>query len=183
MLTHDTSQKLKWCFRTVETRKRYDYNRSHVRSKSFATEQWQSAVSQVQSSQRWVELNQRSVPHQHNNVRSFSRPSLPAHAKFNRPRHPKPRVLARRDFYFSSARIVIVTHRSANEEESAGRLSSPGFPGLLFDAKFQFWLFFRDGWRQKFFSQYLSFWRQLGHAIKLVSPLFKYLLKSVIRIF
>ena len=55
-------QKLKWCFRTAETHKRYDYNSSHVQPQSFAIEQWQSAVNQVQSSQRWVEPNQCSVP-------------------------------------------------------------------------------------------------------------------------
>jgi len=49
--------------------------------------------------QRWVEPNQRSVPNQCSNIR----PSLSAHAKFVRPRHPKPRVLARRDFYFRGA--------------------------------------------------------------------------------
>jgi len=53
-------------------------------------------------------------------------------AKFDLPRHPKPRVLARRDFYLRSARNVIVTHRSANEKESAGRLGSTGLPDLLF---------------------------------------------------
>jgi len=30
------------------------------------------------------------------------------------------------------ARIVVVTHRSANEKESAGRLGSPVLPDLLF---------------------------------------------------
>ena len=104
-------------FRTAETHKRYDYNSCHVQPHSFATEQWQSAVNQVQSSQSGVETNQRSAPNQYSNIRSFSGPSLSAHAKFDRPRHPKPRVLARRDFYFMSARTVIVTHRSANEKE------------------------------------------------------------------
>jgi len=133
--TH-TLQKLKRCFRTAEAQMRYDYNCSHVQSQSFETEQWHSTVNQVQSSQRWVEPNQRSVPNQCNNVRSFSGPGLSAHAKFDRPRHPKPRVLARRGFYFRSARIVIVTHRSANEKESAGCLGSLGLPDLIFDAKF-----------------------------------------------
>jgi len=41
-------------------------------------------------------------------------------------------VVARRDFYFRSARIVIVTRMSANEKESAGRLGSPGLPDLRF---------------------------------------------------
>jgi len=44
---------------------------------------------------RLVEPNQRSVPNQCSNIRSFSGPSLSAHAKFDRPRYPKPRVLAR----------------------------------------------------------------------------------------
>jgi len=139
-----TLQQLKWCFRTAETHKRYDHNSSHVRSQSFATEQWQSAVNQAQSSQRWVELNQRSVPNQWSNIRSFSGPSLPPHAKFDRPRHPKNMwwQLTRREFYFRSARIVIVTHRSANEKESAGRLGSPGLPDLLFWRQIsQVWLF------------------------------------------
>ena len=86
--TH-TLQKLKRWFRTAETHKRYDYDSSHVQTHSFVTEQWQSAVNQVQSSQRWVEPNQRSVPNQRNNIRSFSDPSLSAHAKLERPRHPK----------------------------------------------------------------------------------------------
>jgi len=103
-----------------------------VRSQSFATEQWQSAVNQVQSSQKWVEPNQRSAPNQCSNIKSLSGPSLPAHAKFDRPRHPQSRVLARQDFYFRIARIVIATHRSANEKESAGRLGSTGLPDLLF---------------------------------------------------
>ena len=137
--TH-TLQKLKRCFLTAETHKRYDYNSSHFRSQSFARGQWQSAVNQVQSSQRGVETNQRSVPNQCSNIKSFSGPSLSVHAKFDRPRHPKQRVLARRDFYFRGARIVFVTHRSANEKESAGRLGSPGLTNLLFDAKFhKFW--------------------------------------------
>ena len=63
---------------------------------------------------------------------SFSGPSITAHAQPGRPRHPKPRVLARRDFYFRSAGIVVVIHRSANEKESAGRLGSPGLPHWLF---------------------------------------------------
>jgi len=84
-----TLQQLKRCFRTEETLKRYDYNSSHVRSQGFATEQWQSAVNQVQKSQRWVEPNQRSVTNQCSNIRSFSGPSLSPHAKFDRPRHPK----------------------------------------------------------------------------------------------
>ena len=117
----------KTMFRTAETHKRYDYNSCHVQSHS-----WQSAVNQVQSSQRGVETKQRSVPNQCCNIRSFSGPSLSAHAKFNRPRHPIPPVLARRDFYFWSARTVIVSHRSANEKESAGRLGCPGLPDLLF---------------------------------------------------
>ena len=79
-------------FRTAETHKRYDYNSCHVQSHSFTTEQWQSAVNQVQSSQRGVETNQRSVPNQCSNIRSFSGPSLSAHAKFDQPRDPKPRV-------------------------------------------------------------------------------------------
>jgi len=119
-------------FRTAETHKRYDCNSCHVQSHSFATEQWQSAVNQVQSSQRRVETNQRSVPNQCSNIRSFSGPSLSVHAKLDRPHRPKPRVLARRDFYFRSARTAVVTHRSANEKESTGRLGSPGLPDLLF---------------------------------------------------
>jgi len=82
----------KTMFRTAETHKRYDYNSCHVQSHSFTTEQWQSAVNQVQSSQRGVETNQRSVPNQCSNIRSFSGPSLSAHAKFDQPRDPKPRV-------------------------------------------------------------------------------------------
>ena len=133
---------------------------SDVRSQCFATEQWQSAVNQVRSSQRWVEPNQGSVPKQCSNIRTFSGPSLSAHARLDRPRqdwtdhaiqttprldrprHPKPRVLARRNFYFRSTRIVIVTHRSANEKESAGRLGSPGLPDLRFWRQIaQIWLF------------------------------------------
>ena len=132
----------KTIFRTAETHKRYDYKSCHVQSHSFATEQWQSAVNQVQSSQRGVENNQRSVPNQCSNIRSFSGPSLSAHAKFDRPRHPKPRVLTRRDFHFRSARTVIVIHRSAIEKESAGHLGSPGLPDLLFWRQIsQIWLF------------------------------------------
>jgi len=108
---------------TAETHNRYDYSSSHVRSQSFATQQWQPADVLVQSSQRWVKPNQRSVLNQCNNIRSFSGPSLSAHAKPDRPRHPKPGVLARRTF-LRSARIVIVTHRSANEKEGAGRLGT-----------------------------------------------------------
>ena len=118
--------------RTAETHECYDYNSSHVRSQSFATQQWQPAVNQIQSSQRWVKPNQRRVPNQCSNIRSFSGPSLSAHAKPDRPRHPKPRVLARRDFYFRSARIVVITHRSANDKESAGRLGSRGFARSAF---------------------------------------------------
>jgi len=81
---------------------------------------------------RWIEPDQRTVPNQCSNIRSFPGPSLSAHAKFERPRHPKQRVLARRDFYFRTARIVIVTHRSANQKENAGSLGSPGLPDLLF---------------------------------------------------
>jgi len=137
---HITETKTK--FRTAETHQRYDYDSCHVQSLSFATEHWPSAVNQVQRSQRGVETNQRSVPNQCSNIRSFSRPSLSAHAKFDRPRHPKPRVLARRDFYFRSARTVIVTHRSPNEKETAGRLGSPGLPDLLFWRQVsQIWLF------------------------------------------
>jgi len=33
---------------------------------------------------------------------------------------------------FRSDRIVIVTHRSANEKEREGHLSFPGLPDLLF---------------------------------------------------
>jgi len=162
-------------FRTAETHKRHDYNSCHVQSHSFATEQWQSAVNQVQSPQRGVRTNHRSVPNQCSNVRSFSGSSLSAHAKFDRPRHPKPRVLAMRGFYFRSARTVIVTHRSANEKESASRLGSLGLPDLIFDAKFHKFDFSRDSWRQNnclFFLNIWLFWRQLAHAIRLVSSLF-----------
>jgi len=89
-----------------------------------------SGLNQVQSSQKWVEPNQRSVPTQYSNIRSLSGPGLSAHAKFNRPRNPKPHVLAKRDFEFWSDTIIIVTHRSANEKESPGRLGSPGLPDL-----------------------------------------------------
>ena len=82
-----------------------------------------------------AEPNQCSVPNQCSNI-SFSGPSLSAHAKFDRPRHPKPRVMARRGFHFRSARIVIVTHRSANEKQSASRLGSPGLPDLLLRRQF-----------------------------------------------
>ena len=133
--TH-TLQRLKRCFRTAETHKRYDYNSSRARSQSFATEQWQTAVNQVQSSQRWVESNQGCVPNQYSNNRSFSRPRLSAHAKFDRPHHPKSRVLARRDFYFRRARIVIVTHRSANEKKVQAASAHQGCQISFFDAKF-----------------------------------------------
>jgi len=45
----------------------------------------------------------------------------------------------------------------------------------FFDAKFHKFDCFRDSWRQNnclFFSQHLAFWRQLAHAIRLVSLLF-----------
>jgi len=93
----------------AETHKRYDCNSSHVLSQSFATEQWQFAIYQIQRSQRWVELKQHSVPNQCSNIRSFSVPSLSAHAKFDKTRHPKPCVLARWDFYFNCARIVTIS--------------------------------------------------------------------------
>ena len=167
-------------FRTAETHKRYDYNSLHVQSQSFATEQWQSAANQVQSLQRWVEPNQRSVPNQCSNIRSFSGTSLPAQAKFDRPRHPKPRVLARRDFYFKSARAVIVTHSSQISKWKRECRSPwlPGLPDFLFWRQIsQIWHFFRDNWYQKivrFFSILDFFWRQLAHAIRLVSSLLKY---------
>jgi len=128
-----------------------------------------------------VEPNQCSLPNQCSNI-NFSGPSLSEHAHFDRPRHPEPRVMARRGFYFRSARIVIVTHRSANEKESASRLGSPGLPDLLFRRQIsQIWLFFKDSWRQKivrFFLNICFFWRQLAHAIRLVSLLFKYLAEN-----
>ena len=134
--TH-TLQKLKRYFRTAETHKRYDYSGSHVRSQSFSTEKWQSAVYQVQSLQRWVEPNQCSVPNQCSNIRSFSGTSLSAHAKYDRPRHPKLRVLERRDFYFNSARIVIATHRSANEKRECRQPRLPRVVRFAFcDARF-----------------------------------------------
>jgi len=151
------------------------YNSSHVRSHSFATEQWQSAVNQVQSSKRWVEPNQGSVPNQCSNIRSFSGPSLPAHAKFYRSRHPKPRVLARRDFYSRSARIVIATHRSSKWKREcrppqlprAARFASltPNFTNLTFLETV--------GVKKLFvlFSIFGFFWSQLTHPIRLVSSL------------
>ena len=155
--TH-TLQRLKRFLRTTETHKRYHYNSSHVRSQSFATEQWQSAVICVESSQRWVEPNQRSVPNQCSNIRSFSGPNLSAHAKFDRPRHPKPSVLARRDFYFRSARIIIVTHRLANEKESADPPSAPqGCQICVLTPNFTNLAFFRDSWRQKIVSFFSIF--------------------------
>ena len=166
--TH-TLQTLKWCFRTAETQKCYDYNCSHVRSQSFATGQWQSAVNQVQSSQRWVEPNQLNVPNQCSNVSIFSGPSLSAHAKFDRPRHTKPRVLARWNFYFRSARITIVTHKSANEKESAGRLGSPGLPNLLFWRQIsQIWLFLETV-GVKYFFCFLSIFGFFGGSWHMLS--------------
>ena len=100
--------------RTAETHKRYHYNSSHVQSQSFATQQWGPAVNQVQSSQRSVKSNQRSVPNQRSNIRSFSGPSFSAHAKLDRPRHPKPRVLA------SRARL--------NEREAPGKVATARSP-------------------------------------------------------
>ena len=146
--TH-TLQRLKRCFRTAETHKRYDYNSSHVLSQSFATEQWQSAVNQVQSSQRWVEPNQRSIPNQCSNIRSFSGPSLSVHANFDQPRHPK--CVGKAGFFFKCARIVIIS---------------------------QIWLLLETVGVKKIVYFFLSiwlFWRQLAHAIRLVSSLFKYL--------
>jgi len=163
--TH-TLQKLKRCFRTAETHKRYDNNSSHVRSQSFATEHWQSAVNQVQSSQRWVEPNQGSAPNQCSNIRSFSGPSLSAHAKFDRPRHPEPHVLARRDFYFRSARTVIVTHSSANEKESAAPASAPqGCQIWFLTPNFTNLTFFRHSCLKKivcFFLNIWLFWEAVG---------------------
>jgi len=114
---------------------------------------------------RWIEPDQRTVPNQCSNIRSFPGPSLSAHAKFERPRHPKQRVLARRDFYFRTARIVIVTHRSANQKENAGSLGSPGLPDLLFWRQMsQIWLFLETvGVKKLFvFSQYLAFLEAVG---------------------
>jgi len=146
--------------------------------------QWQLAVNQVQSWQRWVKPNQRSVPNQCSNVRSFSGPSLSAHAKSDPSRYPKPRVLARRHFYFTNARIVIVTHRSANEKESAGRLGSPGLPDLLFWRKIsQIWLFLERVGVKKFFCFFLNtwlFWRQLAVLSDWCFRFLNILLKSVI---
>ena len=129
---------------------------------------------------------QRSVPNQCSNIRSFSGPSLSAHAEFHQPRIPKPRVLTRRDFYFKWARIVIVTHRSAKEREcrpprlprvATFAFVTPNFTNLTF---------VRDSWRQKncfFFSQYLAF---LGGSWRVLSDWclrFLNILLSVIRNF
>ena len=157
--------------------------RLHVRSQSFATEQWQSVVNQVQSSQRWVEPNQDSVPNQCGNIRNISVPSLSAQAKFDRPRHPNPRVLARRDFYFRSARIVIVTHRSANEKESAGRLGSPGLPDLLFWRQISQIRLFKRQLASKnclFFSQYFAFFGGSWHMLSDWCLLFLNILPTVL---
>ena len=159
--TH-TLQKLKRCFRTAERHKRYDYNSSHVQSQSFGTEQWPSAANQVQSSQRWVEPNQRSVPNQCSNIMSFSGPNLSAHAKFDRPRHSKPRVLARRDFYFRSVRTLT----GQQMKKSVQAASAPQVCQICFlTPNFTSLTLFRDSWRQKdcsFFSEYLAFLEAIG---------------------
>ena len=101
------------------------------------------------------------------------------HAKFDRPRHLKPRVFARRDFYFRSARIVVVTHRSANQRVQA---ASPGLPDLLFwRQSSQIWLVLETIGAKKlfvFFSIFGFFCGQLAHAIRLVSSYFKYLAET-----
>ena len=127
----------------AETHKRYNYNSSNVRSQSFTTEQQLSAVDQVQSSQRWVEPNQSRVPNQCSNIRSLSGTSLSAHAKFDRTSHPTPRVLERWDFYFRSARIDMVTHRSANKRECRLPRLPKGCQMCFFDGKFHKFNFFQ----------------------------------------
>ena len=141
----------------------------------------------MQNSQRWVEPNQRSVPKQCNNVRSFSGPSLTGHAKFDRPRHPKPRVLARRDFYFNNASIVIVTRRSANEKQSCRPPRLPRVARFAFlTPNFMHLTFFGDSWRQKIIRFFLNIWLFGGSWHMLSHWCFRFLivlLKSVIRIF
>jgi len=65
------------------------------------------------------------------------------------------------------------------KKESAGSLGSPGLSDLLFvTPDFTNLAFYRGSWRQKncsYFSIFGFFWRQLAHAIILVSSLFKYL--------
>ena len=143
-----------------------------------------SAVNQVQISRRWVEPNQCSVPKQCSNIGSFSGPSLSAHANFDRPRRPKPRVLARPDFYLGALESLSSLTGQQMKKKSAGRLGSPGL------ADFLFWYqishdFFRDSWRQKncFFSIFGFFggsWHMLSDwRLRCLNIL----LKSVIRIF
>jgi len=141
--TH-TLQQPNRCFRTAETHKRYDCNSSHVRSQSCPTEQWQPAVNQAQSSQRWAEPNQRSVPNQWTNITSFSGLSLPPHAKFNRPRHPKNMwwQLTRREFYFRALESL----SSLIGQQMKKRVQAASAPQCcqtcFFDAKFHKFDFF-----------------------------------------
>jgi len=184
--TH-TLQQLKRCFRTAETHKRYDYNSSHVRSQSFATEQWQSSVNQVQTSEKWVEPNQRSVPNQCSNIRSFSGPSLSLHAKFDQPRHPK-NMWWQRGIFTSGALESLSPLIGQQMKKRVQAASAPqGCQICFFDVKFHKFDFFRDSRRQKnclVFSHYCIwlFLEAVGTCYQ-ISVFLNILLKSFIRIF
>jgi len=141
---------------------------------SFATEQWQSAVNQVQNSQRWVEPNQRSVPNHGSNIIGFSGPSLSAHAKFDRSRHPK-NVWWQGEIFTSGALESLLSLIGQQMKKRVQAAKAPQVcQNCFFDGKFHKFDFFRDSWRQKnclVFSQYYIwlFCRQLAHVIRLVS--------------
>ena len=175
-----TLQRLKRCFRTAETHKRYDYNSSHVRSQSFATEQWQSALSQVQSAQRWVELNN-----------AVSRINVAILGVFLDPVYQRMQNSTNHAFqnhvcwqggiFTSSGLESLSSPTGQQKKESAGRPGSPGLPHLpLWRQISQIWLLLETVGVKKivsFFPNIWLFWGQLARAIRLVSSLFKYLAK------
>jgi len=135
--------------------------------------------SSLQSSQRWVEPNQRSVPNQCSNIRVFLDPIH--QGMQNSTDHTIQNHVCRQGGIFTSGALESLSSLTGQQmKKSAGRLSSPGLPDLLFWRQIsQTWLFLQTVGVKNlfvFFSiQYMAFWRQLAHAVRLVSSLFKYL--------
>jgi len=144
-------------------------------------------LSSLQSSQRWVELNQRSVPNQCSNIRVFLDPVY--QRKQNSTDHTIQNHVCWQGGIFTSGALESLSSLTGQQmKKSAGRLGSPGLPGFLFSSQIsQIWLFQRQLALKKclFFSQY-SIWLFRGSWHMLSDWYLRFLnilLKSVIRIF
>jgi len=138
---------------------RHDYSSSHVRSQSFAIEQWQSALNQVQS--RRGRLNPTKA------VSRFNVAILGVflYPVFQRMQNSTDHAIQNHECWqgevFTPGALESLSSLTGHQMKKRVQAASApqGCQICFFDARFHKFDFFRNSWRQKnclFFPQYLA---------------------------